>query len=167
MGAPAHSADWTVTVVFAGVALLLALGLALGAVARWCRQPAVIGEIVAGIALGPSVLGLLSADLPGQLFPPEVRSELTVLAQLGLALFMFGVGYDLDGTHLRRQGRAVALVSTASIVLPFGLGVLTGLALHSGHDVVGGAAGVPDGAGAVPRVGDGDHGVPGAGPDPR
>jgi Kef-type K+ transport system membrane component KefB len=124
--------------VFADLAVLLLLSMALSVVARWCRQPAVIGEIVAGIALGPTVLGLISPDLPDRLFPAEVRPYLTVLAQLGLALFMFGVGYELDGSQLRRQGRAATVVSLASIVLPFGLGVAAALVLHPAHDVVAG-----------------------------
>lgn len=138
MSDTSHTTEWIVGVVFGDLALLLLLSTVLAVVARWCRQPAVIGEIVAGIALGPSLLGLFSPGLPELLFPTEVRPYLSVLAQLGLVLFMFGVGYDLDGAELRRQGRAAALVSAASIALPFGLGAGVALVLYPAHDVVDG-----------------------------
>jgi hypothetical protein len=167
MASTAHSTDWVVAVVFADLVVLLVLSMVLSVLARWCRQPAVIGEILAGIALGPSLLGLFSPGLPDLLFPLEVRPYLAVLAQLGLVLFMFGVGYELDAGHLRRQGRAATVVSLASIALPFGLGALAALLLHPAHDVVAGEPVSELGPGVVPGRGHVDHGVPGAGPDPH
>nr|MDT0527334.1 cation:proton antiporter [Streptomyces sp. DSM 41633] len=80
--------------------------------------------------LGPSLLGLLPSDLPGLLFPPEARPYLEVLAQLGLVLFMFGVGYQLSLSHVRGVGRRIALVSFGSVALPFALGAALAVLLY-------------------------------------
>ncbi|MGV9314520.1 cation:proton antiporter [Streptomyces sp. NPDC003691] len=122
---PALSAGETGSVagiVLVDLALLLLTALLFVALAKRLRQPAVMGEIVAGIALGPSLLGLLPGDLPGLLFPPEARPHLEVLAQLGLVLFMFGVGYQMSLSHVRGVGRHITAVSLSSVALPFALG---------------------------------------------
>ncbi|MFE3604149.1 cation:proton antiporter, partial [Streptomyces sp. NPDC059142] len=102
--------------------------------AQRVRQPAVMGEIVAGIALGPSLLGLLPGDLTERLFPTDVRPYLNVIAQLGLTLFMFGVGHQLDLTQLRGAGRRIVSISLGSMLLPFGLGVGAAVVLYSWMD---------------------------------
>ncbi|MEU3449265.1 cation:proton antiporter [Streptomyces thermolilacinus] len=114
-------------IVLVDLALVLLAAYLFATLAKRVRQPAVMGEIVAGIALGPSLLGLLPGDLPRLLFPPEARPYLETLAQLGLVLFMFGVGYQLSLSHVRGVGRHIALVSFCSVALPFALGA--GLAL--------------------------------------
>jgi Kef-type K+ transport system membrane component KefB len=98
------------------------------------RQPAVMGEIVAGIALGPSVLGLLPGDPVDVIFPASIRSSLQALAQLGLVLFMFDIGYRFDGSHLRGQGRQVTTVSLTAMVLPFAMGAGLGCVLAPWFD---------------------------------
>jgi Kef-type K+ transport system membrane component KefB len=115
-------ADEIVGVVLADLALLLVTAFVFVRLARLVRQPAVMGEIVAGIALGPSVLGVLPGDLTEVLFPQAARPYLQVLSQLGLVLFMFGIGYHLSLAHMRGAGRQVTLVSLSSVALPFGLG---------------------------------------------
>ncbi|MET8626430.1 cation:proton antiporter [Kitasatospora sp. NPDC004669] len=95
--------------------------------AKLIRQPAVMGEIIAGVALGPSLLGLLPGDPVRTLFPADARPILQALAQLGLVLFMFGIGYELDFARLRGNGRRVTSVSLGSMALPLALG--TGLAV--------------------------------------
>src|SRR4051812_23433945 len=101
------------------------------------RQPAVIGEILGGIMLGPSVLGLLPGNLPQVLFPADVRPHLTVIAQLGLVLFMFIVGLEVDLRLIQSRRRVATTVSLSSIALPFGLGVALAFGLYPAHSVAG------------------------------
>ena len=108
-----------------------------GRIAQLVRQPAVVGEIIAGIALGQAV-GLLPGDLDGRLCSPDVQPYLRVLAQLGLVLFMFIVGLELDVALIRGRRRSAAGISVASIVLPFALGAAATLVLHPLHDHVDG-----------------------------
>ncbi|CAM5556427.1 hypothetical protein SAVIM338S_04554 [Streptomyces avidinii] len=118
----AGSASSVTGSILGALALIVAAAYVFARLAQRVRQPVVVGEIVAGIALGPSVLGLLPGDLVGLFFPPEVKPYLQILAQLGLVLFMFGVGYQFDGSHLRGHGRQVTTVSLSSVALPFVLG---------------------------------------------
>jgi K+:H+ antiporter len=101
-------------------------------------QPAVIGEIAAGVALGPTLLGALPGDPSSELFTPSSMDALKVVGQLGLVLFMFGVGWDLDLRLVRRRERAAAAVSLGSTLLPFALGLGLAVYLHPDHDVVAG-----------------------------
>jgi Kef-type K+ transport system membrane component KefB len=112
---------------------LLVVILAARAVAALCRrwgQPPVIGEVIAGILLGPSVLGRLAPDVAGFLFPPAVIPLLGVLAQVGVVLFMFLVGTQVDSGHLRRRTHVAVAISHASIVAPFVLGAALALVLY-------------------------------------
>jgi Kef-type K+ transport system membrane component KefB len=97
----------------------------LGMIARRLGQPAVVGEIVAGILLGPT---LADGVITTTIFPLDVRPALSMLANVGVCVFMFFVGLDLDLELLRGRTRIVTSVSAGAILLPFGLGVL--LALH-------------------------------------
>ena len=111
--------------------MVIVLAQAVGNLFRRIHQPPVIGEVVAGIALGPSLLGSWSNGL----FPLETRPLLRILASLGLAVFMFLVGLEMDLAHLagsrrRRISGAVALLGTA---VPFGLGMALAGALHPDH----------------------------------
>lgn len=87
------------------------------------RQPTVIGEILAGILLGPSILGYFLPDASAFLFPPESLSSINMLSQFGLILFMFTIGMELDMGEVRRNFRASLLISHTSMVVPFALGV--------------------------------------------
>ncbi|MFC0602355.1 cation:proton antiporter [Streptomyces palmae] len=119
-------------VVMADIALVLLVGALVAGLARRLRQPPVIGEIAVGIALGPSLLGLLPGDLPQQLFPAEARPMLSAVSQLGLLLFMFLAGWELDAALVRNRGRAMLAMATSAMVVPFALGA--GLAaLLLGH----------------------------------
>jgi Kef-type K+ transport system membrane component KefB len=93
-------------------------------------QPAVIGEMVAGIVLGPSLLGMLSPGAQAFVFPAPSMDFLKLLSQLGVILFMFVVGIDLNVQHLRQKAHAAVLVSHASIVVPFFLGVTLSLVIY-------------------------------------
>ncbi|RJQ75873.1 cation:proton antiporter [Amycolatopsis panacis] len=122
-----------IAVLLADLAIILLLARICGALARKCGQPPVIGEVVAGILLGPTLFG---GRLSAFLFPADVRPSLSVLANVGLALFMFMVGLEVDQQKLRGVARVSAGIAVGSLVLPFGLGVL--LALFLGRGTAGG-----------------------------
>jgi Kef-type K+ transport system membrane component KefB len=86
------------------------------------HQPRVIGEMVAGILLGPSLLGWLAPNISSSLFLPDSLGHLNSLSQVGLLIFMFLVGLELDLGHLRELGRAAVMTSQVSIIAPFILG---------------------------------------------
>jgi Kef-type K+ transport system membrane component KefB len=97
---------------------------------RRIGQPQVVGEMVAGVLLGPSFLGRFFPSLYGALFPAVSLPYLGMLSQVGLLLFMFLVGLEFNSTALRNLGRAAALTSVVSIIVPFGLGSLLALYLY-------------------------------------
>lgn len=102
--------------------VILAACRLVGAVARRAGQPLVIGEMVAGVLLGPSLLGLLAPGAQAALFPPESLKVLFVVAQVGIGLYMFFVGIEFDVEVFRRQMRSAAAVSLAGMIVPFTLG---------------------------------------------
>ena len=112
------------------VAVAVAAARALGWAAVRAHQPRVVGELLAGIVLGPSLLGALWPTATGYLFPEQVLPGLQALAQLGLVLFMFLVGVELDPGLLRGRGRTVAYVELGSLVLPFALGAASAVWLY-------------------------------------
>ncbi|HEY5887363.1 MAG TPA: cation:proton antiporter, partial [Acidimicrobiales bacterium] len=124
--------------VFLSIAIIIVVARVFGRLAQKVRQPAVVGEIVAGIMLGPSFLGLINEDLPTKLFPLEVRPFLGIIAQVGLIIFMFIVGLELDMGLIRGKGRLAAVTSLSSVVLPFTLGLAISGVLHEAYGVVDG-----------------------------
>ena len=94
------------------------------------HQPRVVGEMLAGILLGPSLLGWLAPNISSYLFPPDSLGHLNSLSQVGLLIFMFLVGLELDLGHLRELGRAAVMTSQVSIVVPFILGSLFAVYLY-------------------------------------
>lgn len=104
-------------------AILLAARL-FGFVARLIGQPRVVGEMVAGIVLGPSVLGALFPSAFARVFPSSALTTLSALSQLGLLLFMFVVGLEVDLERILKQRTAVILTSNLSILAPLALGVV-------------------------------------------
>uniref|UniRef100_F4C8G5 Sodium/hydrogen exchanger n=1 Tax=Sphingobacterium sp. (strain 21) TaxID=743722 RepID=F4C8G5_SPHS2 len=94
-----------------------------GYMCRKIGQPSVIGEIIAGIVLGPSLLGAYFPDFSAVLFPASSLGNLGVMSQIGLILFMFVVGMELDLGILRNKAHEAVVVSHASIIFPFALGV--------------------------------------------
>jgi Kef-type K+ transport system membrane component KefB len=93
-------------------------------------QPAVVGEMVAGILLGPSVLGLVSPATLTFLFPAASMGGLRLLSQIGVILFMFVVGMEVNAHRLSKKVHAAVIVSHASIILPFFLGVTLSLTIY-------------------------------------
>lgn len=110
------------------VIVILVAARALGWVFRRLNQPQVIGEMTAGVLLGPSLLGWVAPDVAARLFPPESLGFLGALSQIGLLLYMFLVGIEFDPKLLRGRGKAALVTSHVSIVAPFFLGA--GLALY-------------------------------------
>ena len=130
--------DALAALVFLDIAVIVVVARLTGQLFQRLRQPAVVGEILAGIALGPSLLGLFPGHLGTTVFPLDVRPSLRVVAQLGLIIFMFIVGLELDILLIRGKERAAATISLTSVVLPFGLGALLALWLHRTHHLVAG-----------------------------
>lgn len=97
------------------------------------KQPVVIGEMVAGIILGPSLLGLFFPDFFDALFPQQSLGNLQFLSQIGLILFMFIVGMELDLHVLRNKAHDAVVISHASIMLPFALGIGLAYFLYENH----------------------------------
>lgn len=114
----------------AQVALIIAVARLLGMGARRLGQPMVMAEILAGILLGPSLLGWVAPGFSAALFPHSALPVLSVVSQLGLLLFMFVIGLELDPRLLRERARASLIISHTSIVVPFALGVGLALYLH-------------------------------------
>ena len=90
---------------------------------RWCKQPAVVGEIAAGLLLGPSCLGYLFPNVSEFVFDPTYNQVFGVLSQLGLILLLFTIGLEFDFGHLRWHGKAALAISLTGILLPFSLGM--------------------------------------------
>jgi Kef-type K+ transport system membrane component KefB len=103
---------------------------ALGALFRRIHQPPVIGEVIAGLLLGPSLLGAVAPSATAFLFPANILPLLGILSQVGVILFMFLVGLELDAGPLRERTHSVVAISHASIALPFVLGSALALALY-------------------------------------
>ena len=108
-------------------------------VLRKFGQPEVIGEVMGGIFLGPSVLGWLFPAAGAFLFPPTSLANLGLLSQIGLIIFMFVVGMEVDTDVLKKKVHSAILISHASMVMPFLLGSLLSLALYKDYA----PAGVP------------------------
>lgn len=121
------------TLLLCQIAVILVVSRGLGFVVRWLRQPLVIAEIVAGILLGPSLLGWLWPEAMARLFPVESLSTLELLSQVGLVLFMFLVGLELDPQLLKDRTKASVAISHTSIVVPFALGAGLSWWLHDSY----------------------------------
>lgn len=129
-----RTSDEVFLLVFGGVAVILVTARLVGALFARLGQPAVVGEVVGGILLGPSVLGLLPGDPSALLFPPDIQPFLRIIAAFGLVVYMFIVGLELDPRSVGMERRAAISISLASVSVPFVLGVVVGLAVHSRHD---------------------------------
>ncbi|MFE6282297.1 cation:proton antiporter [Streptomyces sp. NPDC057877] len=107
---------------FLAVVVILAVCRLVGALLQRVGQPPVVGEMIAGVMLGPSVLGALLPGVEAGLFPEELRPVLYVVGQIGLVVFMFHVGWDFRVDRLRGVARSAGLVSAAGVVVPVLLG---------------------------------------------
>ena len=111
--------------------VIIAAARAFGRLGKFFGQPLAVGEIAAGILLGPSALGLIwPADWP-VLFPKETQTSLQLLGKLGLIFLLFQVGMEFDYSHLRSKSKTVTMVSIMGMVTPFLCGLAIGPWLHA------------------------------------
>src|SRR5688572_25220079 len=110
--------------------LIIACSRLVGRLTRTLGQPMVIAEITAGILLGPSLFGWLFPDTSAVLFAKESLPLLKLVSEVGLIVFMFLIGLELDPKLLRGRGHASVIISHTSIVVPFALGGLLALYLY-------------------------------------
>jgi Kef-type K+ transport system membrane component KefB len=116
--------------VFLTLTAVVALGWLLGNLLRFLGQPPVIGEVIAGIVLGPSVLGRLFPEAAEFLLPASVAPFLSVIAQLGVVMYMFLIGLELNLDSLKDRTQATVTIAHAGIVIPFILGAALALLLY-------------------------------------
>lgn len=119
-----------------GVGIVMAVGLLLTPLARRTRQPQVVAEIVVGIILGPSLLGLFPGHVVNHIFPASIRPSLSAIGETGILLFMFAIGWDINPAGIREQRGTIVSVALSSIALPFTLGCALALWLYGGHQTV-------------------------------
>ncbi|BAY89461.1 MULTISPECIES: cation:proton antiporter [unclassified Tolypothrix] len=120
----------TVILVLFEVLIVIGLSRLVGLGFKSIKQPLVIGEIVAGIMLGPSLFGLIAPSAAATVFPPEAVPFLNVLSQVGLIFFMFLIGLELNPKYLSGQLETAVLTSHVSILVPFSLGTLLAVLLY-------------------------------------
>jgi Kef-type K+ transport system membrane component KefB len=128
-GVPSEAGNIWMHVLLALVVILI-VARAVGAIFRTLHQPQVMGEVVAGILLGPSFFGWLAPGLASQVLSPSVAPYLAVISQVGVVLYMFLVGLELDTDLLRQRTKSSIAISHASIVVPFLLGGVLALWLY-------------------------------------
>src|SRR5579862_2589931 len=117
-----------ILILFLQIALILALSRVVGWIFARFHQPQVMGEMIAGILLGPSLFGWLAPHAYVAVFPATSRPVLEILASVGVIFFLFLVGLELDPKLIRNRGHAAVVISHMSIIAPFLLG--TGLTLY-------------------------------------
>lgn len=127
--AAAPKVDVLLHLLIALVAIIL-LGRWLGKLLSMFGQPRVIGEMIAGILLGPSLLGRISPEAMNFVLPPEVSPALGIIAQLGVILYMFLIGLELNADLIRSRAHSTVAISHASILAPFILGATLALWLY-------------------------------------
>jgi Kef-type K+ transport system membrane component KefB len=127
-----HETERLVSFTFVELVAILVAARVAGKIAHWLGQPRVVGEIVAGLLLGPSLFGQLFPAQFDVVFHSISPVPLIILSQIGLTLLMFQIGLEFDFSHLKeKQNRAAVLsVSVGGIALPFALGWLIGIWSH-------------------------------------
>lgn len=126
-----------VVVLLAQLAVILVVTRVVGLLFLRAGQPQVVGEMATGILLGPTLFGALAPAWSGVLFPAHTLGALQAISQVGLVLFMFLVGLDLDLSLLRGRAQAALSAATGALVVPFALGVALAAWLFTGYGVAG------------------------------
>ncbi|MBD3581937.1 cation:proton antiporter [Flavobacterium selenitireducens] len=123
VNAMAHNLTHPLAILLAQIVTIIFVARFFGWVSRKIGQPSVVGEIIAGVILGPSLVGMYWPEISAMLFPKESLGNLQFLSQIGLIFFMFVIGMELDLKVLRNKAHDAVVISHASIIFPFALGV--------------------------------------------
>lgn len=123
-----HNLKHPLAILLAQIITIIMVARVFSWICKKIGQPSVIGEIVAGIVLGPSLVGMYFPEFSEVLFPVQSLGNLQFLSQIGLILFMFVIGMELDLNVLRKKAHDAVVISHASIIIPFALGL--GLAYY-------------------------------------
>ncbi|WP_220763250.1 cation:proton antiporter [Flavobacterium sp. UMI-01] len=118
-----HNFKEPLAILLAQIVMIILMARFFGWVFKKISQPTVIGEIIAGIVLGPSLVGMYFPEFSAALFPLESLGNLKFLSQIGLILFMFVIGMELDVKVLKNKASEAIVISHASIVIPFAMGI--------------------------------------------
>ena len=118
-----HNFQDPLAILLAQIVMIILVARFFGWIFKKIGQPTVIGEIIAGIVLGPSLLGMYFPEFSTALFPEASLGNLKFLSQIGLILFMFVIGMELDIKVLKNKASEAIVISHASIVIPFALGI--------------------------------------------
>ncbi len=118
-----HNITHPLAILILQIITIIIVARVLGSIFKKIGQPSVIGEITAGILLGPSLIGMYFPEFSGFVFPKNSLPNLQFLSQIGLILFMFIIGMELDLQVLKKKAHEAFIISHASIILPFTLGI--------------------------------------------
>ncbi len=118
-----HNVQHPLAILLAQIVTIIIVARFFGWMFRKIGQPSVIGEIIAGIVLGPSLVGMYFPEFSNALFPVASLGNLQFLSQIGLILFMFVIGMELDLKVLKNKANEALVISHASIIIPFALGI--------------------------------------------
>lgn len=118
-----HNLEHPLSILLVQIITIILVARFFGWFCRKIGQPSVIGEIIAGIILGPSLIGMYYPEFTAVLFPTESLGNLQFLSQIGLIFFMFVIGMELDLKALQNKAHDALIISHASIIIPFALGV--------------------------------------------
>ena len=119
--------------VLLALTVIMIVARLMGMLFRRLDQPAVIGEVIGGIMLGPSLLGRVAPDTAAFVLPADAAPFLSIISQLGVILYMFLVGLELDLAVLRTKARITIAISNAGIFVPFALGAVLAWAIHQDY----------------------------------
>ena len=118
-----HNLEHPLAILLAQIVTIIFVARIFGWICKKIGQPTVVGEMVAGIVLGPSLIGLYFPEFSNTIFPAHSLGNLQFLSQIGLILFMYIVGMELDLKVLKNKAHEAVVISHASIVIPFALGM--------------------------------------------
>jgi Kef-type K+ transport system membrane component KefB len=118
-----HNLEHPLAILLAQIVTIIFVARFFGWICKRIGQPTVIGEIIAGIIMGPSLIGMYFPEFSATLFPKASLSNLQFLSQIGLILFMFVIGMELDLKVLKNKAHEAVVISHASIIIPFALGM--------------------------------------------